>query len=316
MGRCEEGKVLLIEGSSWLLGEVKINMWKILQSLSTGVALSVFMKGYEGYYGSLNLGDLQCGDMVEVCRLMPDVCTLQREGGQHTIRMAISSSAQGIVTQSGKDLVLSKQSAGNSVPARLLENIRRVLIRNPGGVNLSDFHVKYLDTFGHNLELMKSGYAIISLVSLPRPVEVTILEQECLLQVAWVNVVKVVSLDLVYLQLDRMMDNVWKLEKEMEKFYTDQCAGLTVLPSSVVVGQVVAALYTDTAWYRGRVVAVEQDKSLAQIFYVDHGWTAWVRIATLRCLDEQFCDLPQQVVVVKLSGIREMKGGNKWLGKN
>ena len=227
-------------------------MWKILQSLSTGVALSVFMKGYEGYYGSLNLGDLQCGDMVEVCRLMPDVCTLQREGGQHTIRMAISSSAQGIVTQSGKDLVLSKQSAGNSVPARLLENIRRVLIRNPGGVNLSDFHVKYLDTFGHNLELMKSGYAslksmlrsldgsflkydstfsdpIISLVSLPRPVEVTILEQECLLQVAWVNVVKVVSLDLVYLQLDRMMDNVWKLEKEMEKFYTDQCAGLTVL---------------------------------------------------------------------------------------
>ena len=62
-------------------------------------------------------------------------------------------------------------------------------------------------------------------------------------------------------------------------------------------------------------MAVEQDKSLAQIFYVDHGWTAWVRIATLRCLDEQFCDLPQQVVVVKLSGIREMKGGNKWSGK-
>ena len=58
----------------WVLGEVKNNVWKMLRSLSFGVSLPAFEKGYEGYYGTLNMEQLQCKDMMELCRGMQDVC--------------------------------------------------------------------------------------------------------------------------------------------------------------------------------------------------------------------------------------------------
>ena len=74
-----------------LLVETKNNIWRVLKSLSCDMPLETFFKGYEGYYGYLNLTNLKCKNALELCRRMPDVCTLKlNEFGQYVISLARS----------------------------------------------------------------------------------------------------------------------------------------------------------------------------------------------------------------------------------
>ena len=309
----------------WVLGEVKNNMWKVLQSLTSDVALSTFAKGYEGYYGYLNLAELQCSDMVELCSSIPDVCTLKLgKNGEHTIGQANKEERDGARK--------SRAIKFPPVPSSIAMSIKRVLVKNPGGVIVSTFFEKYLETIGENIDVRKLGFLslksllssldgkllkfetsgqdlMVTLVAAISSVQSVIRAREQLVQAGWVSVVQVVSPDLVYMQTDSMMDKLWRVEEEMERFYTGLKAGQKMLTEEILVGQVVAALFDDMFWYRGRVVAVKNEVGVAEIFFVDHGWNALVKISTLRCLDRKFSCLPEQVVPVRLSGVVSVGAG-------
>ena len=323
----------------WVLAEVKNNTWKLLQTLSFGVTLPTFVKGYEGFFGYLNLADLQCQDMMDLCRLMPDVCSVKpAENGDYMIgptnKLELGE-AGNLVT---KDVAGPEPSVKESI----VMNIKRVLVKNPAGVNLSVFNQKYFGTVGENLDAKMLGFTSLksllksldttlfkivglgqdllivfateNLASLLPGTSVSLLTKECIVQTGWGNVVKVVNPEVVYLQMDGMMDKVAALDDEMEMFYTRGQNRQIVLPETVVVGLAVAALYTDMAWYRGRVVAIKEEAGMAEIYYVDHGQSALVKIATLHHLDSKFGDLPEQVVAVKLSGMKVVGGGKQWPG--
>eukprot|EP00092_Neocalanus_flemingeri_P025733 GFUD01027897.1.p1 GENE.GFUD01027897.1~~GFUD01027897.1.p1 ORF type:complete len:368 (+),score=100.01 GFUD01027897.1:166-1104(+) len=140
------------------------------------------------------------------------------------------------------------------------------------------------------------------------------LHDERIFKAGWVNVLEVASPELMYVQMDGMLDQVWRMEEEMEKFYTQEMAGQKIVPEKLSVGLAVSAVYRDTAWHRGRVVAIEEEREVAEIFYVDHGWRALVKMDTLRCLDYQFSRLAEQAVPVKLSGLRRLGDVKQWSG--
>jgi len=307
----------------WVLGEVKNNVWKMLQSLSFGVSLPAFEKGYEGYYGTLNLEQLQCKDMMELCRCMQDVCEVKvDENGQHLVRP--------VKTLCQENSTSIKNVEIENIPAGILMNIRRVLARNPNGVNLSRFDYKYLEIIGENLNHKRFGFSNLKslLKSLDRNLfklnwlakdpaikqvrgsEGTLvvtpfssLEMESVVQAGWVSVMKVVSPGLIYLQMEGMMVEVKNMEDRMDHFYSEEKAGQTILLEQLYVGLVVAALSSNLSWHRGRVLAIREERELAEIFFVDHGQRALVKMDTLRCLGEQFRDLPMQAVPVGLSGM-------------
>eukprot|EP00092_Neocalanus_flemingeri_P047820 GFUD01054321.1.p1 GENE.GFUD01054321.1~~GFUD01054321.1.p1 ORF type:complete len:358 (-),score=78.33 GFUD01054321.1:770-1843(-) len=144
---------------SWVLGEVKNNIWRLLQSLSSGVALTAFVKGYEGYYGDLNLGPLQCQDMMELCRLMPDVCSVKRtdNGQYHISPVEKSPIAEDAIRMNAKFSLLSEPS----IPSGVVMNITTVLAKNTAGVNLTDFQQKYLEAVGETIDAKKFGFTTL-----------------------------------------------------------------------------------------------------------------------------------------------------------
>jgi len=310
----------------WVLGEVKNNIWKMLRTLSFGVSLPAFEKGYEGYYGTLNMEQLQCKDMMDLCNCMQDVCEVKMdESGQYLVKP---------VKTIGHENSASINNVENAkITAGILMNIRRVLVKNLNGVNLSKFDLKYLGIIGENLNHKELGFSDLKsllrsldgnlfkmnwlakdpAIKLVRGSEDTFvvkpdfassLDMECVVQAGWVSVVKVVSPGLIYLQMEGMMDKVKNMEDSMDHFYSEEKAGLKIKPEQCHVGLVVAALSSDLSWHRGRVLAIKEERKLAEIFFVDLGQRALVKMDTLRCLSEQFRDLPMQAVPVGLSGVR------------
>ena len=53
----------------------------------------------------------------------------------------------------------------------------------------------------------------------------------------------------------------------------------------------VAALYEDLAWHRGKVLEVKHRVEKVVIDYVDWGWRGEVRWEAVRILDHKFCAL-------------------------
>eukprot|EP00092_Neocalanus_flemingeri_P040548 GFUD01044154.1.p1 GENE.GFUD01044154.1~~GFUD01044154.1.p1 ORF type:complete len:856 (+),score=209.24 GFUD01044154.1:57-2570(+) len=322
----------------WVLGEVKSNIWKLLNSLPNGVTLTTFVKGYEGYYGYLNLGSLQCKDMLELCGLMPDVCSLKlAENGQYMICPAKKPGYEDKVHNDSR----GAQVLESSVPESCKWNVKRVLVKNPGGVKLSEFHHKYLEAVGRNMDASKLGFTSMKyllnslngsllqfdasesdpILNLSMETEsklslgpdmVSPLLSERIIRAGWVNVLKVVSPELIYVRMDGMEDKVVKLEEKMEQFYTLEMAGQKIVPEKLIVGLEVAAVDRDTAWHRGRVVSIEAEREAVVIFYVDHGWSALVKMDTLMCLDSQFYKLAEQAVPVKLSGLKRLADMKYW----
>ena len=78
-----------------------------------------------------------------------------------------------------------------------------------------------------------------------------------------------------------MEEKVWRVGEGMENFYTALQAGQKMVSEEMLVSQMVAALFKDICWYRGRVVAIKEEVGVAEIFSVDHGWNALVKRSPL-----------------------------------
>merc|ERR1719318_2280162 len=343
--------------------EIRRSMRKLLEENPFGMSVTTLIRTHESCFGQLNLRQVKCKEVVELCMLMPDICVVDKSDmGEFTILPAaykvvrknvhdmveLCSSIPDVCTlKLGRDgqytIGQARQERGGGerkagvtksppVPSNIAMNIKRVLSKTPRGVSVSMFFEKYLETIGENIDVKKLGFLslksllssldgkVLKLESSGKELMVTLaggvrsaqpvsLGREQLVQAGWVSVVQVVSPDLVYVQTDSMVHKVWRVEEEMENFYTRLQAGQMVGSEEMLVGQIVAALFKDMFWYRGRVVAVKEDAGVAEIFFLDHGWSALVKVSTLRCLDRQFSSLPEQVVPVRLSGVACVGGG-------
>jgi len=316
----------------WVLGEVKNNIWKLLRPLSRDVPLSAFVRGYEGTYGYLCPPALQYRSVLELCRDIPDVCTLKLgQNREYTISKARTE---------------EKPIKMSGVPSHVRDNIVRVLLKCGGRVKLQNLFREYQETVGESLNPGKLGFKNLKclLKTLGNAVKMDVSEEVVTLtagilkssspplktstpdlQTGWVNIVNVVSPEVVYLRTDAMTTQLWGLEEKMEQFYTKQKSGQLVAIEDVFIGQMVAAVGEDTLWHRGRVDMVKA--GVVKIFFLDFGYSAMIKASTLRLLPPQFCREGCLAVAAKLGGMASrgkgwdrktvlrlqeiVKGGNK-----
>ena len=69
----------------------------------------------------------------------------------------------------------------------------------------------------------------------------------------------------------------------------------------VYIGQMVAAQYTDSFWYRGKITAFHSGR--IEIFYLDYGSTCIVNLDQVSHLHVQFTKLPIQAMRSRLYGV-------------
>ena len=87
----------------------------------------------------------------------------------------------------------------------------------------------------------------------------------------------------------------------MEQFFTVQKSGQLVTTDDVFIGQLVATVGVDTLWHRGRVDMIMAGE--VKIFFFDFGYSAIVKVSTLRLLPSQLCSEGCLAVAVKLRGV-------------
>ena len=112
---------------------------------------------------------------------------------------------------------------------------------------------------------------------------------------------------MVSLQQSSLRSSLVRLEAEMEEFYTVTASDSGLRLGGVRRGELVAALHSDLAWHRARVLQAGTDWLL--LHYLDWGWLARVRLDTVRSLHSTFTDLAWQAVNIRkvnlLAGTRE-----------
>ena len=108
----------------------------------------------------------------------------------------------------------------------------------------------------------------------------------------------------------RISQEIWNLENDLEEFYLDpsNTRRQRLTARDCVVGQTVAALYTDSAIYRARILQTMKERELVKVLYVDHGWTALLSQSSLFRLDPVFSRVPQQVVSITLNDQDQAEG--------
>ena len=108
--------------------------------------------------------------------------------------------------------------------------------------------------------------------------------------------------DRLTMQSETMKNRLRELEARMESFYTWEMRGER--PERLKRGDLVAALYTDTAWHRARIIALVTGEGMVELEYLDWGWVAKARVDTLRRLHTQFLDLAWQGISRKYSDLK------------
>ena len=73
----------------------------------------------------------------------------------------------------------------------------------------------------------------------------------------------------------------------------------------VYLGQMVAAQYTDSFWYRGKITGFHSGR--IEIFYIDYGSTRMVNLDQVSHLDVQFTKLPIQAMRSRLYGVAPIR---------
>ena len=302
-----------------ILGEFKNNMLNLLHAHPAGVSVDNFVKGYEGYYGYLPLDKLGCQDVLELCRSVRDVCEVRLgESGQYVVLPADRWKVQNLVNNS-EDI--------RTVTTGDKDDVIKVLGRHPDGVKACRFPTGFLETVGGNIIPGKLGFS--SLISIFRHLsdgvevlgddedlhvrlgrdKVGLRESDAdiriskmrLLPGCWVTVLGMSDSRLLCLQLVDEKNELEEMEMMMQQCYWSEDTEEKVDPSNLVVGLPLAVLYKDSAWHRGEVVEVKQEKLLIQ--YVDWGWRGLVRCDAVRRLDERFASLPCRSVVVRCEGM-------------
>ena len=156
-------------------------------------------------------------------------------------------------------------------------------------------------TLGNDVKIDVSEEMVTMTVGVPKSSVSSSIKNSPDLQTGWANIVAVVSPELIYLQTDSMTSKLWGLEEKMEQFFTVQKSGQLVTTDDVFIGQLVATVGADTLWHRGRVDMIMAGE--AKIFFLDFGYSAIVKVSTLRLLPPQFCSEGCLAVAVKLSGV-------------
>ena len=92
-----------------------------------------------------------------------------------------------------------------------------------------------------------------------------------------------------------------KLSDDMTEFYNVNASEYKLTHDDMYVTQMVAVLFTDNLWYRGRVTRFPGNR-LVEVFYVDYGTTCKVYIDQLRHLHVKFAEFPMQAFRGRLYG--------------
>ena len=298
------------------LGSVKIRIRDLLKDVGGKAEFNQFVKAYEGYYGNMDVFELKCTRFMEIIPLMPDVLSLKKD--MKTLRYSLSLSDGSIPVDSAlpkAKVAPAEQTQKQTFPVEIVTSLHRILESCGGSIYHSQLYSKHLEIIRSPLSIGQYGYSsvtsllrgisgnhglsfdgsklssTVTLTSLPRI-------DAGRLGSGWVRVTGSGEGDhqvqVVKLPEDR---NLWEQELEMEEFYVSKRLGKNLSQEKIFSHQAVAAFDRDARIYRARVLSLHED--LAQIFFVDEGKLALVKVDSLYQLEKEFCILPEQVIDVK-----------------
>merc|ERR1719233_1397327 len=209
--------------------DIKENVKSLMEENPFGMSAMTLVRLYEESFGRLELRQSRCSGVFELCRDIPDVCTLKLgQNREYTISKARTE---------------EKPIKMSGVPSHVRDNIVRVLLKCGGRVKLQNLFREYLETVGESLNPGRLGFKNLKclLKTLGNAVKMDVSEEVVTLtagilksssppsitstsdlQTGWVNIVNVVSPEVVCLRTDAMTTQLWGLEEKMEQFYTKQ----------------------------------------------------------------------------------------------
>lgn len=296
------------------LGSFKTRVRDLLKDVGGKEEFNRFVKGYEGWYGNMDVFELKCTRFMEAIKLIPDVCSLRKD--MKTLHFFISlsdgSNPDDSAVTKAKALP-TEPSQTQTFPVELVTNLHRIL-ESCGSIYHSQLYGKHSEIVGSPLNLGKFGFrSVTSLLrgisgnhgfsfdgsKLTSAAPLTPLKRidGDELESGWVRVTGKGEADhhvqVVKLPEDR---NLWEQELEMEEFYVSKRLGKRLSRERIFSHQAVAAFDTDARIYRARVLSLHEE--LAKIFFVDEGKMALVKVDSLYRLEKEFCVLPEQVIDV------------------
>ena len=305
------------------LGDLKAEIRDLVRPLKQKVPLTGLQRALQGHNSLPNPADFNCETFLEVLLLMPDVVKVSRsQDGSFMIQPR----RKGETGQEEEEEVTSLDIV--QFPEDLLLNLRRVLVEFPGGVRGGEVAQHYRRITGQDLTC--PGYTNTS--NLLRDLsgrqgfyydgkrfssscDVLTLPVLSLadLPTGWVEIIKEEASNSVLVVSQKVSVEIWNLESDMEEFYLTASTPrrLSLPPQDCVVGQIVAALYQDSAVYRARILQTVKERGgrvVVKVLYVDHGWTALLPQSALFRLDRGFSRVPQQVVALPLTEQDQAEG--------
>ena len=298
-----------------VIEEFSKNVQALLDGHHDGVSWLSFLDGYQGFYGDIH-------EMVKKAEV-PNVEALFKQCDSICSLKTLKDGRRWIVPAGQEERVeMTKIQKTN-----ILYTLHRILSNyRDGRISLKDLPREYHNLTGNNLDYLQLGHqSLESLLSTiveisnyqlqmhgamlfgpPDAGQDSQMEADTPpshqdLEAGWVRIVTSQKPDSLTMQTERMKDSLRALEARMENFYTWEMRGER--PEGLKRGDLVAALHTDTAWHRARVITMEEE-GMVELEYPDWGWVARVRIDTLRRLHSQFLDLAWQGISRQYSDLK------------
>jgi len=292
--------------------EIRQNVKNLVNMNPFGLSCTLFLEKYESSYGRLELLELGCRSVEELVCLLPDCCQL------HTV-----AGAEAVLTAPGC------APPRHAILAEVKNNLVVLLAGHPEGVRLDQLASGYQGYHGslqpclaqldcpdlaqlcqsHLAEVCRleqfSGQVWVMPVTVleetrprPAPPVLQLPPAPALQPGSWVKVLSRSGLSNLTLQTEQDGRHLRLLEAKMESYY---CAGggdgVEVEEQPLQPRTLLAALHTDLAWHRARLLATLPDGRLL-VVYPDWGWRALLARPAVRLLQPQFALLASQAVVV------------------
>ena len=293
------------------------NVQSVIEGHHDGVSWLSFLNGYRGFFGDIHEIVRKAGvsNIEALLKQCDSVCSIK----------TLKDGAKWIYP-AGKN---EKVEMSRVQKTHMLYTLHRILSNcHDGRISLKDLPREFHSLTGNNLEYLQLGHkSLESLISTIVEISHSQLQihedtlcgppesgediqteddapppshQE--LEPGWVRIVMSETPDRLTMQSETMKNRLRELEARMESFYTWEMLGER--PERLKRGDLVAALYTDTAWHRARIIALVTGEGMVELEYLDWGWVAKARVDTLRRLHTQFLDLAWQGISRKYSDLK------------